>query len=392
MSKDENLKLINSIRSACESNLQDRFEDYRFLYFDNVPLKTFGQEYKVELTEVNFDWIGDEKLSYQICEDEDYNNGKQVCRFEQECAVRYKFKLNSFVESNLQLKTIQFHIKTFEPFGDTIRIMVRINELSALEQLRKLRLEIKHRYQIENIAEVAYENHPTCFGFFAHILRKPRLVIPKESEITHGFFCTEIEFCHQEIEECLLSALFHQKNLNDLFGKKVISEYGRVHLPNLDYSDMQYLLMIGFGFDRLYSFWDRITFLLANFVPVGFKLEHLSFDKYFEKIENKIPNGGSLFNSNSPHLNWLLSFYNNNYPAIEKYRHRNVHFKMRTTSEWQGILSSRFSNNTVVNISDEIELKKLKLEFEGLGNLLLEHFNFCKQGFVEALKLIDELE
>jgi hypothetical protein len=62
------------------------------------------------------------------------------------------------------------------------------------------------------------------------------------------------------------------------------------------------------------------------------------------------------------------------------------------TPRWEGTLTSKFSNNSMQHVANFSEIKKLKLEFEGLGDLLLEQFNFCKQGFTEALYLIDELE
>ncbi len=62
------------------------------------------------------------------------------------------------------------------------------------------------------------------------------------------------------------------------------------------------------------------------------------------------------------------------------------------TSNWDGVLSSKFSSNAFPYTSDPNELNKIKLEFEGLGFLLCERFNSCKDGFVRALNLIDELK
>ena len=87
----------------------------------------------------------------------------------------------------------------------------------------------------------------------------------------------------------MLTALFHQQYTSDLLAKKEEGAARNFYIPNFNYNDSQYLLMIGFGFDRLYSFWDRIAFLLWNFEPLT-KIEEnqITFDKYFNKIQNSV--------------------------------------------------------------------------------------------------------
>ncbi|HUZ59222.1 MAG TPA: hypothetical protein VMU83_10605 [Hanamia sp.] len=236
-----------------------------------------------------------------------------------------------------------------------------------------------------------YENQVIGFAFFISILRKKRNIIPNDSKISHGYFYYEISQCHLEIQECLLNCIFNQQYSSDLLGRKIIDDGNEFYLPNLSYADLQYLIAVESGLDRLYSFWDRITFLLANYDSLGLDFNNLSFDKYFKELSKRVRNGKqTLYDKTSKHLSWLMKFHQNYFKQITNYRHRIVHYKM--TPKWEGTLTSRFLNNSMEHGSNPEELKKLKLEFEGLGDLFFEHFNYCKQGFIESLYLIDELK
>ena len=62
------------------------------------------------------------------------------------------------------------------------------------------------------------------------------------------------------------------------------------------------------------------------------------------------------------------------------------------TPNWEGALSSMFANNATESIFNKDKLNELKMEFEGLGHVLYRHFNYCKDGFIKILNLIDELD
>jgi hypothetical protein len=385
-----NTELIKKFQSCCEFYFEQKFEQNRFLYFDKIPHNYFGTDFKVEITRVQFEWLGEPELISEVYSGENQNFGKQICKFKQSCLVNFFFRINSLIESARQIKTLQFYAHSFEPFGLNIGSTLICEDLIVFDKLKKIKLNLKSSFQIENIDEVKYDNDSIGFGFFTDILRKNRITESNNEKISNHSFYSEIAQCHIEIEECLLTALFHQQYLSDLLGRKYEMEGGDLYLPNLSYNDHQYLLMIGFGFDRLYSFWDRIIYLLASYESVGINPQFLSFDKYFKKVEERIRNRKCLiFDINSTNLIWFLEFYKNQFIKITDYRHRIVHYQM--TQELEGVLTSKFSNNASELANNLERLKKLKLEFEGLGYLLYEQYNFCKDGFVKALHLIDEL-
>lgn len=386
---ENELKLM--LQSGCEHYFKDRFQANRFLYFTKIPHNYFGTDYRVEISRIKFFWKDKPKLTFTTHKIKDSDFGKNKCEFNQDCLVSYYFKINSLLEIGRETKTIRFYAESVDPYGQNISCNVIEEDLVLMENYRKVKQDLKKLFKIENINEVRYEIGNTGFGFFTDILRKQRNKISKNENISHGNFYYEIAHCHGEIEICLVTALFHQKYSSDLLGRKVNFNGKDLFMPNLNYNDMQYLTMIGFGFDRLYSFWDRIAYLLYNYEILNFKKDSdVSFDKYFTRLNGFMNSGKPIgFNKNSSNLNWFVNFLDNGFVKIKEYRHRIVHYQMR--SDWAGVLSSKFANNTSQYVSDEKELKKIKLEFDSLGYLLSEQFNFCKDGFVKALNLIDEL-
>lgn len=384
------IELINVFQSCCKHYFKTKFQSNKFLYFDSIPHSYFGKEYTVAITSIEYDWLDRPDLSYGIHTYNDRDYGRNNCKFKQTCRINYFFIINSLLISSRQIKTIDFYAETLEPFGENISPSILVDDLIAMDNIRQIKLQMKKKFEIENIDEVKYINDSIGFAFFADVLRKERKTILNNPELANWNFYSEISNCHKEIEECLLSGLFHQKYSSDILGRKTTFNEQDYYLPNLGYNDLQYLLMIGFGLDRLYSFWDRITFLLASYDSIGLDMDNISFFKYFKNIQKKLSTGSKLlFNMQSENLNWLINFHNNEFPKITEYRHRIVHYQVTTNSE--GVLSSKFVNNTQEFGNSIIEMQKVKLEFEGLGFMLHKNFNLCKEGFVKTLNLIDEL-
>jgi hypothetical protein len=270
-----------------------------------------------------------------------------------------------------------------------IGVRLVIDDLVLLDDFAKKKQIIKSLFQIKSIDEIEYDDK-NMLNLFTDVTRKQRTTKGRNPKIVHMYVYWEIAACHNEIQECLLSGLFYQQYISDVLGKRRQVESLEFYERNFNYIDFQYLMMVGFGFDRLYSFWDRIVFLLANYESLKLDLNKISFYNYFKKLTENITNGKSIiFNEKSENLLWLIDFHKNKLNKINEYRHRIVHYQI--TPNWDGTLTSKFSNSALEHGSNEIELTKLKLEFEGLGNVLYEHFNYCKEGLIKTLCLIDEL-
>ena len=179
-----------------------------------------------------------------------------------------------------------------------------------------------------------------------------------------------------------MKAVYYFKYTTDFLSRRIDEEDSSFFIPAMNNYDNQYLLYLGFGFERIYSFWDRMTILLYGFDDLKLNQKKCSFFNYMEAFKK--------LNKNSQHSLWLLEFYEKLFKPMIEYRHRIVHFQF--THDWAGILTAKFSSNTQGNIMNEGGLQELKIEFEGLLKLLYDNYLHCKDGFINVLKLIDEIE
>ncbi|HUZ58384.1 MAG TPA: hypothetical protein VMU83_06345 [Hanamia sp.] len=153
MENSKNDDLATNFQSCCEQYFIEKFQQNRYLYFEKLPYRYFGTEYKVEITMKNFDWLLEPKMAYDKYPGQGKNYGKSRCKFEQSCTINYIFKTNSLLESDRQIKTIKFYADTLEPFGKRISVTLIIDDLILTDKLRKIKLDIKMKFKIENIDE-----------------------------------------------------------------------------------------------------------------------------------------------------------------------------------------------------------------------------------------------
>lgn len=370
------------IHKSCREYFLGYYQGNKFLYIDDIPHQFMGKEFIITPMDCEYTWLNEPLFEMKFYEGQDINYGRRLFTFDQVCHIQYSQKLNSLIVSNKKNQEIEFHLESYEPF-DMYQITLKIKEIDTLIQNNKIRSEIRHKFKIKSMDE------EIGFEFYTGILRKSRNSKPIHNELLDDFVYHEISNCHNEIQHCLLHALFHERYTSDLMGKKIVHESKVYYRPNISYNDLEYLMFVSSGMDRLYSFWDRIAFLLANFDNLGMNLGSLTFDKYIKRLGNIALSTPTKYDRNSPHLKVLYSFVNNEYQTLLKYRHRIVHY--RITERREGVLTAKFMTNTFASTASEEEIKKLKYEFEGLGELLLNQFNKCALGFRVALNLINEL-
>jgi hypothetical protein len=388
--------LIRDFHNGLQLFFEKTFDSNRFLYFSQLPLSFWKNPLTVHCINSRYEWIGEPILTYTKHLEEDNNYEKLVCQFEQKCKVSYSLQIGRITAGEPQINEVHFVGHSFEPYGFRIYPNIKRKDVEDYDNLRAYRVQLKKQHAIENLREKIYgPEQVICFSFFTDVTRKKRIATTTKNEVGHGYFYHEFESCHIEIEFCLLHIIFHSQYLNDLMGRKEIMENGEAfYYPNLQYHDFQYLTWVGFAFDRLYSFWDRLAYLLFNFyVPSGIKEHNNSFEKYMKAVIAAVANPDKYkafpFNIDSTSLSWLIEFYQNKYELITAYRHRSVHYKF--TEDWQGILTASFMNNVLEHTTDANKLTRIKKVFDGLVSEVYEHFNLASEGFKNILLLIDEL-
>lgn len=387
MTQVEKDELVISFQSCCEFHFKSRFNEHKFLFFDALSLSSLGEKYDVELISVNFDWKEVPIITREIHKGIDLKEGKEKYKLEQKCSIDYSFKIDSIICAPVKSKVLTFVASTFSPLGFTFFPSFHECQNEVLDFLIENKIAIKRQLNLLHIDEQEYDNSSIGVAFYASVVRKKRAINPDNKTIIHFNFYYEIAHCHWEIEDCLLKVVCYFKYTTNFLSRRVDEEHSTFFFPTMNNYDNQYLLYIGFGIERIYSFWDRMTILLYNFDDLGLNQKNVSFFSYMESLKKA---NNSKLNKNSQHFLWLLEFYEKSFKPMIKYRHRIVHFQF--THDWEGTLTAKFSSNTQGNTMNEDGLQELKIEFEGLLKLLYDNYLYCKDGFVNVLKLIDEIE
>ena len=380
-------ELITTFQSCCKFHFTNRFNEHKFLFFYALPFDNLGTKYDVELVSAKFSWKETPTIVREIHKGIDPKEGEEKYKFEQKCSVDYSFKIGSIICSPVKNKELTFVAFTFSPFGLTFFPSFHESQSQVLDSLSENKIEIKKQLNLLHIDEQEYDDSIIGVAFYANVIRKQRINNQRNKGLFHLNYYYEIANCHWQIEDCLLKAVYYFKYTTDFLSRRIDEEDSSFFIPAMNNYDNQYLLYLGFGFERIYSFWDRMTILLYGFDDLKLNQKKCSFFNYMEAFKkiNKCK-----LNKNSQHSLWLLEFYEKLFKPMIEYRHRIVHFQF--THDWAGILTAKFSSNTQGNIMNEGGLQELKIEFEALLTLLYDNYLHCKDGVINVLKLIDEIE
>lgn len=377
---------IKLFRDCFDQTIAQRIFNYRYAYFDLIPSALLETDFKVQFKTESIKW--DDTFVFKK---EGLENESQYF-FENGCELKGK---------------ISFHTKIVYPsidFCKKVVVQFRSTDLTVRELMYELKLEEqkiidpymdllnsqKAHLNLATIDKLQFNNQ-SPFGYYCDVIRKSRVTPQLNSSVGDYYFYQEIFVAHQEIKEAIATANLYKKYLSPILHNKDIYEGRTFYYPWLNYYDKMYMLACSLGFERLYTFWDRIVFMVYNFYQGGIPEMNLSFDNYLKKIENQINAKTStlLFNPASQNVKWLMDFRKNQYLEITEKRHRIIHFKI--TSDWQGLPWSKTITNVYQNNLNPQELLKLQVEIYQLQDILMKHFSLCIEGFEKSLALIDEL-
>jgi hypothetical protein len=379
--------MISQLQLNCQSDFKESFTENKFLYFDKVLELNLGITKKLKSSNESFNWIGSPNTELGKREGLVNFSGVEVLCFIQECKVTCDLIFGNIVVAKFE-KNLTFTSYSHLESKKTVDVMITTQEKTLIENINDFNDEIRKKVKLNNIIG-DYE----LKSKFSNTLLKERQTFNRFDYNNWYPFYYEFESCHFEIQQCVLNALLYypftkRYDIRDeIYKKHFLSPW------NLN-NDM-YLMNIGFAFDRLYAFWDRITIFLFQFEKASFSENNISFDKYIKKLKEF---NSQVFNQSSTNLKFLINFNEKEYKEeITEIRHRIVHFQFykdaakKPTSHWQGLLTSKFNANKDKFVNNEKEIIKLQKEFDGYLEILIRHSNLCKEGLIKALDLIDEI-
>jgi Cthe_2314-like HEPN len=237
-----------------------------------------------------------------------------------------------------------------------------MNEIESLHKwYEQINVHISESGLI-NLSEYKTENGEMPFAKFTEITRsKNNLVAFSYSDFKHG---DEFNFLSQDLIYIIAVIELLHPHINNL-----IEENG---IYNQTVEDHLYLRYAGFGFQVIYSYWDRIGDILAIFFQTG-----LIGDVYLARVFNNFPK-----EYKSRTFENLLKLYQKEVEPVLTDRHGVVHgFGLKSKFFWEAMEKSE----------NEFDLENLQHEKDSYPTLFRKQLEIFFNAFTLAMKLISEL-
>jgi hypothetical protein len=233
--------------------------------------------------------------------------------------------------------------------------------MEALHQWYEQVLKHIRETDLKNLSEYETENGQNPFQKFTDVTRSKESLKPfSYSDFKHG---DEFNFLSMDLIYIISILELLHPHINNS-----VKENGTYHQT---VEDHLYLRYAGFGFQIIYSYWDRIGDILALFFKTG-----LTRDVYLGRVFSNFPKE---FRSDT--YAELLILYKSEVEHVLTDRHGVVHsFGLKAKHFW-GMIGEQ-------NQSEREELQNEKDRYPKVFRRQLETFF---QGFTLAMKLISEL-
>jgi Cthe_2314-like HEPN len=249
-----------------------------------------------------------------------------------------------------------FSIKHFgNPMDDDHLIFNTFNE-----RIRNKSQELGFKTLLEH----NIQDEPNTLAFYASITTKKKVVRRFDA---YGLYA-DLNIATLDLRHIISCLFIFLPHIND-----PVKESG-AHSQNL--YDHMYFMNVGFAYQILYIYWDRIGDLLDNYFPTGLTEREV----YFATVIDKIPD---IYQSSS-YYDWLVNFKKTEFTNLNKVRKEIVHYRgIEHISNMKAIFGSISQNKN--------ELEKLKKQKEGYAELFRKQYKIMFDGFENALRLINEL-
>lgn len=163
---------------------------------------------------------------------------------------------------------------------------------------------------------------------------------------------------------------------------------------NLSFYDRRYLDFCSLAFEKIYAFWERVAFLLYQFIkPVKKPLaeKQVSFFKLIDNLCKDIESGNFSYLKNSAStFIWFNNFLSREHKKLTDYRHPAIHFQMNN-SVYKGGLFAGTHNYWLENNDDKNKLTKLQKDNEDFCKFLNDQLRICETGLNKVVELIKEI-
>ena len=209
----------------------------------------------------------------------------------------------------------------------------------------------------------------------------------------HYFY--EIVDSYEQIMFLMGNINLYRKYTSNYIQNESNSPNGLYYQLNLTFYDRRYLNFCSMAIERIYAYWERIAFLLFQFIKpkteqIGDK--KLSFFNLIKSLVKDIECQHHLYlDSPNSSFKWFNDFHKNGHHKLTHYRHPLVHFQKKR-NEFKGGLWAGTHTIFLQNTQNKKNLIKLQKKNESLCSFLNDQFGYCEMGYKKVADLIKETQ
>lgn len=379
-------------------------ENFKYLYSHFLPQsgKRKDCNYYFEPTDEGLVWLGD--YSLKLTQDE---RMRVLCQFECDIIVNALMHIN-LTEKKNDLKKIQLHltVRAFAYPNAELDFINGIKEYMLWTPEQKI---INHfnelifkKYREFDLKSLGYRQGEDKFELLTRIWPDIDKTYEKQLYVSSYYYFQEIDDSYDQIRFLLTNARLYSQHTSNYTGNPIDRpESDRYYDMILTLYDRRYLDFCSMTFERIYAFWEKIAFLLFQYIkPVSLdkskKLvindENLSLVKLIGQLKKEVKKNHHAFLISSPSFDWFKNFVNGTHKKLCNHRHPLIHFRLDDIEIGKG---NRYTYTKVFwmkNIHDKAKLEKLQKENESLLPFLNEQFKQCEIGLDKAVQLIMEIQ
>lgn len=386
----EEKEVVASIRNYFEQDngRQLSHELFRFKHIEKYLLPGQRQQEIIGVLYFKSDSTGflwnDDYLLKTILD----KGGEQIYRFENEFKV--SGELSYWIEGSPK------EYKTSCSFSLTLRVQKYSNSPHPdyIELWDKEQKVVNHFNELiyAKYDELKFESPISKFDNFTESWSSVNRDDENQVKATSYHYFFELVHAFDQVMYLVANVNLYRKYTTNYTERESYSPNGAYFMVNLSFYDRRYLDFCSLAFEKIYAFWERVAFLLFQFIkPALLEENQLSFVKLMKFLKKDIKAGNFIFlNNPNSNINWFFTFINSKHKKLTDYRHPSVHFQ-KSNPVYKGGLFAGTHNYWLENNGDKSKLEKLQKDNEDLCKFLNDQLRICEEGLNNVVQLIKEI-
>lgn len=363
---------------------------FNYLYKHFIPKKYYSDDLLIWfVADTNgFNWQSNFKLNTTT----DTQN-KDIYEFESDFTVTgyICFEINNLPPEKRINALFSLTLRVFkypnisEIHSDHIEFWTQ--ELKVINEYNKM---IKAQYKglgLESIIKTPKTNYSSFIKTWPKISNGNK----KQVHTSSRDYYYEIVDVYEQLMYLITNVNTYKKYTSNYLGKERNESFGTIYDINLSLYDRRYLDFCSYAFEKLYEFWERLAFLIYQFIPPTIlKIKQISFYKIISELKKDINNSNFIYLCTSENFKWLSDFESHIHKALREYRHPLIHYQIENP-----LFKGGFYSGTITfwknNISNRESIKKLQKANENHAKFIIKQFESCKEGLERTIGLIKEI-